>query len=396
MSCDCNTLVIGEAGAQGPQGLSGTNGTNGTNGVNAYTTTTASYTQPAVDASVDISVSNNSWIAVGQYVFIQAAGYYLVNSLSSTTSINATLKISSASGTITSNKKVTPSGNVVFSGSNIATLSVSGATVLNSSGGSYDTRIATDNDANAVFAKGSSDFVGIGTNTPETKLQVVGDFKVGNSSTKGAITVTKGGTINSEKLTTANGGNFQIYGTSVAPLIYTVATSNAVAIGTTTIDAGKVLNVSGDTKLGGTLNVTGSSTLASLTVSGASAIGSLTASTIIASGAISGLSYQTATGSGSAKLTKFYYYTPADITLSSLADGAISSTEYTTGITDLLTTDFIQVSAQSSITDFYTKCIVSAAVSDTTKIAVTILNKTGSSISGTVTIKLLVTRAAAS
>ena len=28
MSCDCNTLVVGEAGPQGPQGLAGSNGTN--------------------------------------------------------------------------------------------------------------------------------------------------------------------------------------------------------------------------------------------------------------------------------------------------------------------------------------------------------------------------------
>jgi hypothetical protein len=404
MSCDCNTLVVGEAGVQGPQGLSGINGTNGANGVNAYTTTTASFAQPAVNSSVNITVANSSWIAVGQYIYIQATGYYLVNTVPTSTSINATLKIyeTAPASTITSNKKVTPSGSVLFNGS-LTTLVVSNLTggdnIINNNKSNINTRIAGDNDDNALYVKGSSDYVGIGTSTPETKLQVVGDFKVGNSTTKGAITVTKGGTVNSEKVNTASGGTFQVYGTSATPLIYTNATNNQVDIGTTTYESGKILNVSGATKLGGTLEVTGASNLGSVVINGASQLyASLTSnSAITTTGAVSGLSYQTATGSGAAKLTKFFYYTPADITITSLADGDIISTEYTTGITGLLTTDFIQVSAQSSITNFYTKCIVSAAVSDTTKIAVTILNKTGVTItSSSVSIKLLVTRAAAS
>jgi hypothetical protein len=223
----------------------------------------------------------------------------------------------------------------------------------------------------------------------------VGDVKIGNSSTDGGLVVTKNTTLNSKNVSSIVALDV-IGSTSSTHLIYAESTNNTVVIGSSTPTAGKKLKVAGDAYVTGALATDGAATLGSLTVSGATSTGSIAASTITASGAVSGLSYQTATGSGAAKLTKFFYYTPADITLSSLADGAISSTEYTTSITGVLTTDFVQVSAQSSITDFYTKCIVSAAVSDTTKIAVTILNKTGGAISGTVSIKLLVTRAAAS
>jgi hypothetical protein len=393
MSCDCNPIVVGEAGPQGSQGLAGVNGTNGTNGVNAYTTTTASYTQPAVNSSVNISVANSDWIAVGQYIYIQATGYYLVNT-STSTSINATLKISEASGTITSNRKVTPSGSVVFNGSG-SSLTITGASSFNTNHDAVDTIISTDNDLYAVFVKGSNDRVGVGTNSPETKFQAVGDVKIGNSSTDGSLVVTRATTLNSKNISSIVPLDV-IGSTSSTHLIYAESTNNTVVIGSATPTSGKQLKVVGATRMEGALETTGAATLASLTVSGATSTGSIAASTITASGAVSGLSYQTATGSGAGKLTKFFYYTPADITLSSLADGAISSTEYTTSITGVLTTDFVQVSAQSSITDFYTKCIVSAAVSDTTKIAVTILNKTGGAISGTVSIKLLVTRAAAS
>lgn len=53
-------------------------------------------------------------------------------------------------------------------------LTVNKATVLNESGGDNDTRIEGDTDANLFFADASTDRVGIGTNTPATKLDVDG------------------------------------------------------------------------------------------------------------------------------------------------------------------------------------------------------------------------------
>jgi hypothetical protein len=304
MSCDCNPIVVGEAGPQGSQGLAGINGTNGTNGVNAYTTTTASYTQPAVDSAVNISVANSSWIAVGQYIYIQATGYYLVNTVPTSTSINATLKISEASGTITSNKKVTPSGNVVFTGSG-SSLTITGASSFNTSGGANDTVISTDGDANAVFVKGSNDRVGVGTNSPETKFQVVGDVKIGNSSTDGGLVVTKNTTLNSKN--TASIVALDVIGsTSGTHLIYAESTYNTVVIGSATATSGKKLKVVGDTRMEGALETTGATTLASLTVSGASSTGSISATSITASTTL-GVTGQTtlvnATASGIVSIT---------------------------------------------------------------------------------------------
>jgi len=304
MSCDCNPIVIGEAGPQGSQGLAGINGTNGTNGVNAYTTTTASYTQPAVNSAVDISVANSSWIAVGQYIYIQVTGYYLVNTVPTSTSINATLKISEASGTITSNKKVTPSGNVVFTGSG-SSLTITGASSFNTSGGANDTVISTDADANAVFVKGSNDRVGVGTNSPETKFQVVGDVKIGNSSTDGGLVVTKNTTLNSKN--TASIVALDVIGsTSGTHLIYAESTNNTVVIGSSTPTAGKKLKVAGDAYVTGALLTDGAATLASLTVIGASSTGSIAATSITASTTL-GVTGQTtlvnATASGIVSIT---------------------------------------------------------------------------------------------
>jgi hypothetical protein len=113
MSCDCDTLVIGEAGPQGPQGFSGINGTNGVDGVNAFTTLTASFTQPSnFISTVTLNVESSSWMALGQNIYISQAGYYRITSVPSSTSIIVTLlKTDGISGgaTVTSNRKISPS-----------------------------------------------------------------------------------------------------------------------------------------------------------------------------------------------------------------------------------------------------------------------------------------------
>ncbi len=62
----------------GPQGNPGIDGINGTNGENAFTTTTASFVQPAVSSTVNIEVVNSDWATVGQPVFVTTGGSYLV------------------------------------------------------------------------------------------------------------------------------------------------------------------------------------------------------------------------------------------------------------------------------------------------------------------------------
>lgn len=64
----------------GPPGANGAAGTNGTDGVNAYTALTAAFVVPAVAATVQIQVEDNSWVAPGQILYIEFAGYYEVQS----------------------------------------------------------------------------------------------------------------------------------------------------------------------------------------------------------------------------------------------------------------------------------------------------------------------------
>lgn len=71
----------------GPQGPAGADGADGTDGTNAFTTTTANFTQPAVDANVAIAVVNSTWATVGQDLFIEGGGYYEVVSKADATHI---------------------------------------------------------------------------------------------------------------------------------------------------------------------------------------------------------------------------------------------------------------------------------------------------------------------
>ena len=200
MSCDCDTLIVGEAGPQGAQGLAGINGTNGTNGVNAYTTLSASFTQPIVGNTVNgVSVAENSWMAVGQVIYVSQAGYYTVAAVGpGTTSVDLTLVQTDGivnPSTVSSSRKISPGGRGAIA-SSLNSLSVSGdssldgALVVNESGANKDVRIEGDTDANLVFTDASADYVGIGTNTPATKLHVSGGLRVtGSSDLRGPVVI---------------------------------------------------------------------------------------------------------------------------------------------------------------------------------------------------------------
>ena len=119
--CECDTLVIGEAGPQGPQGLLGINGTNGSNGLNAFTTLSASFVQPneapAAGNTATILVGNSAWIALGQNIYISQAGYYQVTGIVSSTSIAVSLlsyEILSPGSTVPSGRKISPSSQAVY------------------------------------------------------------------------------------------------------------------------------------------------------------------------------------------------------------------------------------------------------------------------------------------
>ena len=120
----------GTAGGQGATGASGTNGTTGAvgatgatgltgltgaTGINAFTQTTASFTAPAANGNVTITVTPNTggWMATGQIVFISGgAGYYQVVTPGATsiTVKNLGYPGNATSGTIATNQTVSPGG----------------------------------------------------------------------------------------------------------------------------------------------------------------------------------------------------------------------------------------------------------------------------------------------
>lgn len=77
---------------------------------------------------------------------------------------------------------VTTSDSPTFSGA-----SIDGALTVNESGASVDMRVEGDTDANLLFVDGSTDRVGVGTNSPSDKLDVNGSLTANGATFNGNI-----------------------------------------------------------------------------------------------------------------------------------------------------------------------------------------------------------------
>lgn len=245
MSCDCNTLVIGEAGVQGPQGLAGSNGTNGTNGVNAFTTVAANFTQPAVNDPITFSVVENRWIAVGQTIYISNAGFYAVTVVGGSpyTSVTATLVRAAGvnpAGSVTAGLKVSPSASATYSDP-LSLLTVNGTsilngpTVVNESGAAVDFRVESDTREYLLYTKGSTNRIGVNTSSPAADLDISGTFRVA-----GLSEFRLGATINSSQV---NNSDFVVMTDNFTNTLVVSASSDRVGIGIS--DPKKLLDVNG-------------------------------------------------------------------------------------------------------------------------------------------------------
>lgn len=104
----------------GPKGDAGADGADGVDGVNAFTLTTLDFTMPAELANVVVTVADTSWMAVGQPVFVQTAGFFEVVTIGGATSVtlknledtpnDAYLDNVAPATVIASGMKVTPGG----------------------------------------------------------------------------------------------------------------------------------------------------------------------------------------------------------------------------------------------------------------------------------------------
>jgi hypothetical protein len=104
--------TVPSGGVVSPSGL------NGQAGTNAFTTTTASFTMPAVASPVTVTVGASAWMAQGQNLYVAGAGYFSVSVVTDATHV--VLTNSGAPGNVVS-------GTVIASG---AQVSASGATGL--------------------------------------------------------------------------------------------------------------------------------------------------------------------------------------------------------------------------------------------------------------------------
>jgi hypothetical protein len=93
MADECNPCCATPTTTQvpGPAGADGAAGAAGSAGVNAYTTVSSgSPNTPAINGSISIPVASSVWITIGQVIFIQGSGYYLVTAKADTTHFTGT------------------------------------------------------------------------------------------------------------------------------------------------------------------------------------------------------------------------------------------------------------------------------------------------------------------
>lgn len=248
MSCDCNTLVVGEAGAPGPQGLAGINGTNGTNGLNAFTTTSASFVQPALNVSVTFSVVENRWIAVGQTIYISNAGFYRVTSVGGSPYSLVTAVLVKTDGvvnpsTVSSGLKVSPSSSALYTAplsslQVIGSSDLNGAVTVNDSKAAVDFIVRGDTADYLLVANGGLDRVGINIAAPAATLDVAGTLKV-----LSAAEFRSGATVNASQADS----DFSVRTQNFASALYVDASTDRVGINTSS--PLKLLDVVGDAQI---------------------------------------------------------------------------------------------------------------------------------------------------
>ncbi|MGA1189454.1 MAG: hypothetical protein ACO3UV_08780, partial [Pseudomonadales bacterium] len=109
--------------------------------------------------------------------------------------------------------------------------SLDGAVTVNDNGAAVDFRVETDGDANAIFAQGSSNNVGFGTNTPAAKIDVSGTGRFANG-----VTVNDLGA----------DSDTRIEGDTDDHLVFVDASTDQVGIGLSSMTAGYKLSVGGN------------------------------------------------------------------------------------------------------------------------------------------------------
>lgn len=150
----------------GPPGDDGEDGQNGADGVNAFTLTTADFTVPAELSNVTVTVADNSWMGMGQPVFIETAGFYEVVSVN-VDGVTVTIKNLEDAGSNAYLDNTAPATNI----STGVKVSPGGWQGFNGMSGSGD-MLAANNLSDVVSTAASRSNLGLGT----AAVQNVGAF----------------------------------------------------------------------------------------------------------------------------------------------------------------------------------------------------------------------------
>ena len=166
-------------------------------GVVTITMTDANYTLSEANGATDESrqavLVLTGTLSAGRNVIAPAEEKVYIVKNSTSGGYATTIKTSAGSGYAVANGKtvlvycdgtdfhlaadVSSTVDPTFTGN----ISLDGAVVVNESGADKDFRVEGDGDANLIFSDASTDRVGIGTNTPAVKLDVVGNAAVSGS-----------------------------------------------------------------------------------------------------------------------------------------------------------------------------------------------------------------------
>ena len=142
--------------------------------------------------------------------------------------------------------------DVQFNGNTNITANFDQAITINDSGAAVDFRVEGDNQTHLLFTDGSTDRVGVNTDTPLAQFHVNGDSKF-----VGAITQDSGSVVFNNGL-----GNFdfRVAGDNQANLLFVDASADSIGIGKN--DPSKTLDITGNVGISSSLDVTGKTTLA--------------------------------------------------------------------------------------------------------------------------------------
>jgi Collagen triple helix repeat (20 copies) len=161
------TGATGPPGPTGPPGATGAPGPQGPTGAPgqaAFTMTSANFTQPTSGSNVTVTVGSTSWMAAGQYLFVQNGGFYTVSSITNATTVvlnNLGYSVNAGLGTVIASGSAVSTGGV--RGANTVTIVTGTAVAFTGNAAVGATVTATATCASGTMVGGGANITGNST-----------------------------------------------------------------------------------------------------------------------------------------------------------------------------------------------------------------------------------------